>query len=121
MEELTHEQKVRRDIMKQVNRGRIPYSGKRIKPIYAICGRCKKNKVTDHHFFCNKCHKEWDLERKILLIIKRWKVDPNNTIKIKNILYGEYKIYKSSDIIREYISNLIKRGVLKGGEKKWEQ
>ena len=121
MGELTYQEKVQRDIMKQVRHNRIPSRDGRVRPIYSVCGRCKKNKVTSHHFFCDKCHKDINIERKIKSIIKQGNISINDYEKISGKLYAEHKTYVSTFKVKEYVSDLIKRGILKGGDKKWEQ
>jgi len=56
--ELTLEQKVQREIMKDANMKRIPRRDNKVKPIFYICGKCHKREVVNHHFLCPKCHAE---------------------------------------------------------------
>lgn len=43
--------------MKNMRLKVIPRYTKRIVPIFTLCGQCKKNKVVNHHFLCDKCYK----------------------------------------------------------------
>jgi hypothetical protein len=58
MKNLSYEEKIQRDILKEVKRNRIPRNDNKIIPIFSICGKCKKNKVTSHHFLCDSCWKK---------------------------------------------------------------
>ncbi len=49
------EEKIKRENMNNIRFKRIPSRGKRIVPIFRICSRCKKKKVSNHHFLCDKC------------------------------------------------------------------
>ena len=54
---LSHQEKLQKAIMKDSKMKRIPQRDNKVRPIFHTCGQCKKNKVTDHHFLCNVCHK----------------------------------------------------------------
>ena len=62
MKTLTYEEKIQRGILKDVKLLRIPQRNSRPIPIYTTCGRCKKNKVTDHHYLCNSCWRKKQLK-----------------------------------------------------------
>jgi tRNA(Ile2) C34 agmatinyltransferase TiaS len=49
------EEKVMKEIRNDIKLKRIPSKTNKVKPIFHICGKCKKNKVTNHHFKCNSC------------------------------------------------------------------
>lgn len=51
------EEKVMKEIRNDIKLKRIPSKTNKVKPIFHICGKCKKNKVTNHHFLCQSC---WD-------------------------------------------------------------
>jgi len=57
MKNLSYEEKVQRNILKDVRMKRIPSRTNIPHPIFYFCQLCKKNKVTDHHYLCNKCWK----------------------------------------------------------------
>lgn len=52
------ERKVMKEVMNDIKLKRIPRNFNRVKPIFAVCGKCKKKPVTNHHFLCDKCWKE---------------------------------------------------------------
>ena len=116
--ELTYQEKVQRDILKQVKGFRIPSFG-RIKSIGKICGRCKVKKVVNHHYLCDSCWRDKDIEDKIIKIIGRYRVGIKDIHKIKNILYNEYKVYRSYEIVHNYVMKIFQRRNLKGGVR-WE-
>ena len=55
---LNYEEKVKKDFMIASRLKRVPPKDNRIRPIFHTCGICKKNKVKNHHFLCDKCWKE---------------------------------------------------------------
>jgi len=61
---LSYEEKVKRDVLKDVKRLRIPSRTNRPFPVARICTICKRNKVTDHHFLCNSCHRTKQIKEK---------------------------------------------------------
>lgn len=52
------ERKIMKEVMNDIKLKRMPRSFNRVKPIFAVCGKCKKRPVTNHHFKCNKCWNE---------------------------------------------------------------
>ena len=52
------EEKVMKEIRNDIKLKRIPSKTNKVKPIFHICGKCKKNKVMNHHFLCDYCHAE---------------------------------------------------------------
>lgn len=44
------ERKVMKEVMNDIKLKRIPRNFNRVKPIFAVCGKCKKRPVTNHHF-----------------------------------------------------------------------
>lgn len=49
------EEKLMKEIRNDMKLKRIPNRDNKVRPIFVICGICKKNKVTNHHFLCNNC------------------------------------------------------------------
>ena len=58
------QKKLQKIIMMDSLRGRIPDHDNRIHPIVEICSSCKKRKVTNHHFLCDRCWDEKHNKRK---------------------------------------------------------
>lgn len=55
------EEKLIKIIRNDMKLKRMPSRDNKIRPIFVICGKCKKNKVTNHHFLCQNC---WNKEYK---------------------------------------------------------
>lgn len=64
MKKLSQEEKVKKAIMSDMRLKRIPRRDNKVRPIFYICGKCKKNKVTNHHFLCNSCWNKRQMEKK---------------------------------------------------------
>jgi len=58
IKKLNHQEKLQRAIMKDMKMKRIPQRDNKVRPIFHTCGICKKNKVTSHHYICDKCWNE---------------------------------------------------------------
>jgi len=59
---ISYEERTKRNFLKDVKMLRIPSRTDRPKPILKICAICKRNRVTDHHFLCNSCHRAKQLK-----------------------------------------------------------
>ena len=53
---MINEEKVMKEILYDMKFKVSPRNDKnKIRRRFSICGKCKKNKVENHHFFCNSC------------------------------------------------------------------
>lgn len=66
---MKYEEKVKRSILQDVDRGLIPARSDRPTPIYEFCQKCKRGKVKNHHFLCDSCWRDKQLKK----LERKWK------------------------------------------------
>lgn len=53
--QIDYEERIKRSILKDLKLKRVPSRTNKPRPVFTICGDCKRRPVTNHHYLCNIC------------------------------------------------------------------